>query len=137
MAPGLHAVRRRAAPLAGWPWGRRLLLAFTAADGGDLTLAQARLIIDASASARRTAAALKTITSTDLRPQLRASAVPLGLLWGGADYTIPARGAAALLRARPDADLEVIEHGGHVVMLERPAEFVAALDRLLRRLPND
>src|SRR6201997_3187635 len=34
VAPGLHAARRAVAPLAGWPWGRRLLLGFTAADGG-------------------------------------------------------------------------------------------------------
>jgi pimeloyl-ACP methyl ester carboxylesterase len=137
VAPGLHAARRAVAPLAGWPWGRRLLLGFTAADGGDLTLAQARLIIDASAGAQRTAAALKTITSTDLRPQLRASPAPLGLLWGGADRTIPARVAATLVRSRPDAQLEIIEDAGHVVMLERPAEFVAALERLLARLPKD
>ena len=136
LAPGLHAVRRRAAGLAGWPWGRRLLLAFTAADGAGLTAAQTELIVGASAAAQRTRAALRTITSTDLRPQLAQSVTPLGLVWGAADLTIPARGAAALLRARPDAELERIEHSGHVVMLERPTEFVAALERLLARLPK-
>ena len=137
LAPGWHAARRQAAPLAACSWGRRLLLAFTAADGGDLTRAQARLIIDASAEARRTGAALRTVVSADLRPQLGAGRVPLGLLWGSADWTIPVGGAAALLRARPDAQLEIVERAGHVVMLERPAEFVAALERLLARLPND
>jgi pimeloyl-ACP methyl ester carboxylesterase len=132
VVPALHAVRRRAAPVAAWTWGRRLLLAFTAADAGDLTPTQARLIIDGSAAATRTAAALNTVTTTDLRPELhRAGSVPLALLWGGADRTIPVAGAGAILRARPDARLEIIEHGGHVVMLERPAEFVAALERLL------
>lgn len=137
LAPGLYAARRRVAPLAEWPWARRLLLAFTAADGGDLTWAQARQIIDASASARRTAAALKAITTTDLRPQLAAISAPVGLLWGGADRTIPARDAESLLRLRPDARVEIVARGGHVVMLERPVEFTAALERLLARLPKD
>ena len=137
LAPGLHAARRYAAPLAASAHGRRLLLAFTAADGARMTERRARSIVDASATATRTASALRAVISADLRPLLQDSRAPLGVIWGQADRTIPARGARALLKLRPDARLELVQRAGHVLMLERPAAFVGALERLMDRLPTN
>ena len=137
LAPGLHAARRYAAPLAASPWGRRLLLAFTAADGAQMTQRRARSIVDASATATRTGSALRAVIAADMRPLLRESRAPVGVIWGEADRTIPARGARALLHVRPDAELELVPRAGHVLMLERPAAFVAALGRLMDRLPTN
>jgi pimeloyl-ACP methyl ester carboxylesterase len=34
-------------------------------------------------------------------------------------------------RVRPDAEIELLDHAGHVPMVERPEQFVVALERLL------
>ncbi len=129
------ATRRRAAPLSEIAWGRRLLMLMTAADGGALDAAVARRMVQASAGARRTAAALATITSADLRPLLGELAVALGVIWGERDRTIPVRLLDQLRALRPDLLSVTIAHAGHVPMVERPREFCAALERLLRELP--
>jgi pimeloyl-ACP methyl ester carboxylesterase len=133
----LLAVRRSLAPLTDLDWGRRLLLAFAAADSASISPTQARLMVDASAGARRSAEALATITAADLRPLLRTVAAPLGVIWGVQDRTIPPRTAWVLRDARPDADVVMIERAGHVAMVERPEAFVSALEELLGRLPKD
>jgi len=129
------AARRRAAPLAEVAWGRRLLLAMTAADGAGMPPALARQMIEASESARRTAPALAAITSADLRPLLAGTDVPLGVIWGEADRTVPIRALDDLVSARPDARVIRLPDAGHVPMVERPAAFTAALERLLAELP--
>lgn len=58
------------------------------------------------------------------------------MIWGTEDWTVPVRLAAAVSQARPDAEIVTIERAGHVVMVERPEAFVAALERLLARLPK-
>jgi pimeloyl-ACP methyl ester carboxylesterase len=136
-ADALLAARRRAGPLADWRWGRRVLLALTAADGARVPPTQARLMINASASAQRTAPALAAITRADLRPLLRQSAVPLGVIWGESDRTIPAHNVAIVRDARPDARVAMIARAGHVPMIERPDAFVAALEGLLAALDKD
>jgi pimeloyl-ACP methyl ester carboxylesterase len=94
-------------------------------------------MIDASAGAQRTATALSAITSADLRPLLRRTTAPLGVIWGAQDRTVPSRHAAVIRAARPDAEVVMIERAGHVAMIERPDAFVAALEGLLARLPKD
>jgi pimeloyl-ACP methyl ester carboxylesterase len=131
------AARRALAPLTDFDWGRRLVLAFAAADGASIPPLQARLMIGASASAQRTAEALRTITAADLRPLLREASVPIGVIWGARDRTIPARLARSIREIRPDAEVMLIEQAGHVAMIERPAAFVATLERLLASLPKD
>lgn len=133
-ADRLLATRRRAAPLADLRWGRRMLLALAAADGATIAPTQARLMIDASAGAQRTSAALAAITRVNLCPLLRSTAVPLGVIWGAEDRTIRARKVALVRDARPDARVVMIERAGHVPMVERPDEFVAALEGLLAAL---
>ena len=130
------SARRRLAGLTDLEWGRRLLLAFAAADGAAIAPTQARLMVQASASAQRTAAAFSTITGADLRPLLGQTKAPLGVIWGARDRTISVRVAEVVRAARPDAQVVIIERAGHVAMIERPEAFVAALDDLLARLPK-
>jgi pimeloyl-ACP methyl ester carboxylesterase len=131
-ADAVLAARRSAAPLTDTWWGRRLLLALTAADPADMPPLLARQMVEASAAAQRTAPALATITSTDLRLMLAHTRMPLGVIWGEADRTVPIRALEDLLQARPDANVVRVPDAGHVPMVERPAEFVAALQRLIQ-----
>ena len=133
-ANGLFAARRRLAALSDRPWGRRLLLAFAAADGATLSPGQARMMVEASAPAQRIAAATAVIAQADLLPLVRSAPAPLGLIWGRQDRAVPFKVAADILAQRPDAELEVIDWTGHVPMVERPDSFAVALDGILRRL---
>jgi pimeloyl-ACP methyl ester carboxylesterase len=131
---GLFAARRRLAALSDRPWGRRLLLAFAAADGATLSPSQARMMVEASGSAQRIAAAITTIAQADLLPLLQTSQTPLGLIWGRQDRAVPVKLATEIVAQRPDTHLEVIDWTGHVPMVERPDSFALALDSVLRRL---
>lgn len=129
------SARRRAVSLTEVAWGRRLLLAMTAADGADLPPTLARQMVEASSTARRTEAALATITSSDLRPVLARVAAPLGVIWGEADRTIPLKALSGVTNARPDARVLMLPDAGHVPMVEQPQGFTDALELLLEGLP--
>jgi pimeloyl-ACP methyl ester carboxylesterase len=133
---GLLSARRRLVGLTDLRWGRRLLLGLTAADPAAIAPTQARMMVGASAGARRTAAAFSTITGADLRPLLRELQCPLGVIWGDRDRTVPVRHVDAVRDSRPDADVVILERAGHVAMVERPDAFVAALEGLLATLPK-
>jgi pimeloyl-ACP methyl ester carboxylesterase len=126
--------RRALAPLTDTEWGRRVLLAFTAADGARISPAQVRLMIGASEHARRTPEALAAITAADLRPVLRSLRMPVGVIWGAQDRTVPPRHAEAIRAERPDVEMVTIDRAGHVAMIERPQAFTAALEGLLETL---
>jgi pimeloyl-ACP methyl ester carboxylesterase len=130
------SARRRAVSLTELPWGRRLLLAMTAADGAGLPPARARQMVQASSTAQRTEAALWTITSIDLRPVLARVAAPLGVIWGEADRTVPLRALDEVTKARPDARVIRLANAGHVPMVEQPEAFAEALESLLYELPS-
>jgi pimeloyl-ACP methyl ester carboxylesterase len=130
-ADPLLAARRRLAALVELPLGRRALLTFAAADGARIPPSQARMMVQASAEARRTSAALTTVGATDLRALLDRVRAPVGVIWGDADRTISSAYAPLLARERPGVRTEIVAGAGHVVMAERPAEFSAALVRLL------
>jgi pimeloyl-ACP methyl ester carboxylesterase len=136
-ADGALAARRRAGALADFRWGRRLLLGLAAADPAEIAPTQARMMIGASAGAQRTAEAFTTITGADLRPLLVRASVPIGVIWGEQDRTIPVRLADVVRSRRPDVEVTVVPRAGHVLMVERPEAFVEALDGLLTRLPKD
>lgn len=136
-ADRLLAIRRALGPLTDLGWGRRLLLGLAAADGAGIPPTQARLMVDASGGAQRTSTALAAITRADLRPLLRATAAPLGIVWGVEDRTIRARNVELARRVRPDTDVVMLERAGHVAMVERPAAFVAAVEMLLASLDKD
>jgi pimeloyl-ACP methyl ester carboxylesterase len=58
--------------------------------------------------------------------------MPLGVIWGEADRTVPMRALDDLLAARPDACVARIPNAGHVPMVECPERFVAALRPLIQ-----
>jgi pimeloyl-ACP methyl ester carboxylesterase len=134
-AEPLLAVRRALEPLADFGWGRRLLLAGAAADGAAVAPGLARRMVRASAGAARTTEALAAIGDGCLARLLEEVAMPLGVVWGERDRTVPPRLVAAVRRLRPDAAVELIIEAGHVPMVERPQAFTAALERLLAKLP--
>ncbi|HUE25295.1 MAG TPA: alpha/beta hydrolase, partial [Solirubrobacteraceae bacterium] len=130
----LLAARRSLAPLTDLGWGRRLLLLTAVADAAALPPTQARLLVEASASSRRSSEALATIATADLRPVLERAPAPLGLIWGEQDRTVPASLSRSVTEVRPDAQVELIADAGHVSMVEQPEAFVAALERMLETL---
>jgi len=124
-------VRRRAAPLAAFGWGRRLLMIGGVVDGAALAPDVVRALVGASSGAQRTREALVTVASADLRSTLTALPMPVGALWGHGDRVIPPGGVLTVLAIRPDAVCEVIRDAGHISMVERPAAFADALERVL------
>ena len=124
-------LRRRAAALAGWSWGRRLLMAGGVVDGGALAPHVVRQLVSASDGARRTGPALSAVASADLRDALAELPMPVGALWGRGDRVIPPGGAQTVLRLRPGAVCEVIDGAGHISMVEQPGAFAEALERVL------
>lgn len=113
---------------------RRTLLWGTVADPGHLSASDARLVFEASRGAQRLGAALTAVLRADLRPLLERVDVPLGLIWGERDRVVPISTLETLRALRPDAVVETIPDAAHIPQLERPAEFVAAVRRVLERL---
>jgi pimeloyl-ACP methyl ester carboxylesterase len=124
-------LRRRASVLAGWSWGRRVLMAGGVADGAALAPPVVRELLGASRGARRIGPALSAVASADLRDLLATLPVPVGALWGRGDRVIPPGGVDTMRRLRPDAACEVIDGVGHISMVEQPDAFVDALERVL------
>jgi len=127
----LLAVRRALLPVADFEWGRKLLLAGAAADGAAIAPGIARRMVSASNGAKRTAEALAIVGEGRLAAMLAETTLPLGVIWGREDRTVPITNLGALRRVRPDAHVQTLERAGHVPMVEQPGEFTAALERLL------
>jgi 3-oxoadipate enol-lactonase len=68
----------------------------------------------------------------DLRAALKAIAVPTLVLSGSKDKNAPAPTMAKMASYIPSAEYIDIEGAGHLVNLERPAAFNAALDQFLK-----
>lgn len=124
-------MRRQAAPLAAWSWGRRLLMAGGVVDGAALEPEVVRQLLGASRGARRIGPALSAVASADMRDLLARLPMPVGAVWGRGDCVIPPGGAHTVRRLRPDAPCEVIDGAGHIAMVEQPDAFVDALERVL------
>jgi pimeloyl-ACP methyl ester carboxylesterase len=114
--------------------GRQAMFGTSVADAGRLHPEDARLLLDASSGARRIASGIRRALEADLRDDLAAAPMPVGLIWGTADRIVPYAGLEALCWLRPDAAVETIAATGHIPQIERPAEFVAALERILAKL---
>jgi pyruvate dehydrogenase E2 component (dihydrolipoamide acetyltransferase) len=114
--------------------GRQAMFGATVADAGRLHPADARLLLDASGGARRVSAGVRRALEADLRDDLATAPMPVGAIWGSADRVVPYAGLEALRRLRADAVVETIAATGHIPQIERPAAFVAALERVLDRL---
>jgi pimeloyl-ACP methyl ester carboxylesterase len=114
--------------------GRRVLLAGALHDPGRLSPEQARMMVNASRTAGSLKDAAAAAISADLIGELGRIEPPIGLLWGGRDRLLPVSAADAILERVPGTALEIVPDAGHVVQMERPQEFAAALDRVLERI---
>jgi pimeloyl-ACP methyl ester carboxylesterase len=106
----------------------------TVADAGALTRDDALLLLDASEGALRVAAGIRAALAADLRDDLAAAPMPVGLIWGAVDRVVPYRGLEQLRRLRPDAVVETLARTGHIPQVEQPHEFARALERVLDAL---
>ncbi|HTX09942.1 MAG TPA: alpha/beta fold hydrolase [Solirubrobacteraceae bacterium] len=132
----MMAVRRMVGTRApGSATVRRALLWGAVAEPARLSAGDARVMFEASRGSERIGAALTAVLRADLRPLLCDLDVPLGLIWGERDRVVPVSTLEALRALRPDAVVETIPDAAHVPQLERPVEFVAAVRRVLDRLP--
>ncbi len=118
----------------GRPRARRAMFGGTVADAGRLRPDDARLLLDASSGARRVSSGVRRALEADLRADLAAAPMPVGLIWGTADRVVPYTGLEALRRLRPDAVVETLHATGHIPQVEDPAAFTAALERILDAL---
>jgi pimeloyl-ACP methyl ester carboxylesterase len=130
----VHARRTFGYQLVGRSRGRQAMFGATVADAGRMHPEDARLLLDASNGARRVAAGVQRALEADLRADFAAAPMPIGVIWGAADRVVPYSGLQALRRLRPDAVVETIPTTGHIPQIERPAEFAAALERILAKL---
>lgn len=87
-----------------------------------------------SIDARAFAAAARALALLDLRPQLDAISVPTLVIAGADDQTTPPFMAAELADGIDGAGLQEIANCGHCPPLERPQEFLAALEPFLAQL---
>jgi pimeloyl-ACP methyl ester carboxylesterase len=113
---------------------RRLLLLGTVAAPERMAPSDARTMLQGSRGSSRVGAAIASVLRADLRDDLAASKVPLGLIWGEHDRVVPIAALGAIRAVRPDAIAETIPDAAHVPQIEHPAEFVDVLERILERL---
>lgn len=136
--PVLVAARRGLGPpLAGRALVRRLLLANIVVDPVGTSADEARALMRASRGSTRIGAAITAVVAADLRPRLARLEVPVGFLWGDRDPLIPFASLPGLRALVPDARVEVIAGAGHVPQIDRPGEFVAAVERLCATAAHD
>ena len=100
-----------------------------AADPGSAPAAIAAM---ASVDAAAYRATLAVLTGFDRRADLPRVSQPALLIAGEADQTAPPRGMARMAEAMPNARLLVIPGAGHLLPLEAPDAFHAALLDFLR-----
>jgi pimeloyl-ACP methyl ester carboxylesterase len=72
----------------------------------------------------------------DLVERVEEITQPTLVLCGSEDHLTPLRYSQLLAGAIPDATLEVIPEAGHMVMLERPKEVVAVLEKFLEKFTH-
>jgi pimeloyl-ACP methyl ester carboxylesterase len=93
--------------------------------------AEVRRLVRASRGAQRIRPALAAVASADLRGLVREVRAPVSVLIGASDRVVRPGTLDTVRRLRPDAACETIAGAAHISMIERPAEFVAALERVL------
>ena len=113
---------------------RRVLLWGSVAAPERMAPSDARTMLQGSRGSSRVGAAIASVLTSDLRDDLAASKVPLGLIWGEHDRVVPIAALGAIRAVRRDAIAETIPDAAHVPQIERPAEFVDVLERILERL---
>lgn len=121
-------------PLMGSEIARRVLLWGAVAAPQRMSAQDARAMLQASRGSTRVGAAVAAVLAADLSSRLAALDLPLGLIWGACDRIVPIGTLQSILAVRPGAAVEIVPDAAHVPHFERPAEFVAALRRVLARL---
>ena len=89
-------------------------------------------MVRGSQGSTRIGAAIAAVAAADLRPRLAQLTMPVAFVWGDRDRVVPFSSLPDLRALVADAPAEIIPGAGHVPQLERPREFVAAVERLLR-----
>jgi pimeloyl-ACP methyl ester carboxylesterase len=135
IGPAITLRRTLGAPVVSSPIARRVLLWGAVAEPQRLPAADARTMLEASRGSTQIGSAVSAVLAADLGNPLRRLDVPLGLIWGRRDRVVPVSTLESIRAIRPDAIVETIAEAAHVPQLERPAEFVTAVQRVLRRLP--
>jgi len=130
----VHARRALGRQWVEHPSARWVMFGSTVADAGRLHPDDARMLLDASGGARRIGDGVRRALEADLRDDLAAAPMPVGLIWGCADRVVPFGGLDALRELRPGMAVETLDRTGHIPQIEDPAAFVAALERLLAAL---
>ena len=92
------------------------------------------MMLEASRGSTRVGAAVSAVLGADLRTDLERLEAPLGVIWGWRDRVIPISTLRQIRATRPDVLVITIPRAAHVPQIERPAEFAAAVRRLLERL---
>jgi pimeloyl-ACP methyl ester carboxylesterase len=110
---------------------RRILLWGAVAAPQRLSAQDARAMLQASRGSTRVGAAVAAVLRADLSSGLAGLDLPLGLIWGARDRIVPIATLRSILAVRPAAVVEIVPDAGHVPHFERPAQFVAALRRVL------
>ncbi len=129
------AVRRVVGtPVVRVPAARRALLWGAVAEPQRLAADDARMMLEASRGSTRIGAAVSAVLGADLRADLDRLQAPFGVIWGWRDRVIPISTLRQIRTSRPDVLVVTIPRAAHVPQVERPAEFVAAVRRLLERL---
>jgi pimeloyl-ACP methyl ester carboxylesterase len=136
LAAAYVPLRRLASPVARMALGRRLLMTGGVVDGAALPADEVRALLAASSGARRTREALAAVAAADLRGTLRDLPMPVGGVWGEGDRVIPPGGATTMRAMRAGAACEVVAGAGHIAMIEQPAAFVEALERVLAAIAS-
>jgi pimeloyl-ACP methyl ester carboxylesterase len=126
--------RRLGTPLIRSHMARRVLLWGTVAAPQHLSAQDARAMLQASRRSAHVGSAVAAVLGSDLRGDLTKLDAPLGLIWGTRDRVVPIATMKSILAVRPESVVETVSDAAHVPQLERPAEFVAALRRVLDRL---
>jgi pimeloyl-ACP methyl ester carboxylesterase len=67
---------------------------------------------------------------------LERLSMPTLVIWGANDVVVPLFHATRAMRSLQDGELVVISECGHLPHVERPQEFIAALDPFLARVPE-
>ena len=83
--------------------------------------------------ARASAGALKALAFTDLNPCVDQTEIPVCLVWGENDETVPLEDAARLAGRIDDVRIETIPQCGHVTVAEQPDRFVAIADEFFQQ----
>jgi pimeloyl-ACP methyl ester carboxylesterase len=121
-------------PLVASALARRVLLWGAVAAPDQMAPSDARTMLLGSRGSSQVGAAIASVLTTDLRDDLAASKVPLGLIWGKRDRVVPIAALKTIRALRPDAIAETLPNAAHVPQIERPAQFVEVLEGILDRL---